>query len=245
MKTIKLVVIFIFLLTINLFAHKEWVHQYTVKQAYYFLENQIGGEIVDFKNHIGLDYYGKGDDSDPWSTGYIGVGAWREDLEDIIWGYGGIGNNWDPSITHFWKGDDGDNCPGIYENVENAYYKARLMLFGGHNFLFAKTAIDPNYGTILGRFYSYNSLTQFFQTGICYDEGYVSLDGTIHHLSPVQVNMEITSARKTAYQILGRVAHLLADMGVPAHVHNDAHPCQLGDSDEYEMWMGVIRVIFR
>jgi hypothetical protein len=37
----------------------------------------------------------------------------------------------------------------------------------------------------------------------------------------------------TAYHYLGHVAHLLADMSVPAHAHEDMHPF----SDRYEDWM--------
>jgi hypothetical protein len=50
--------------------------------------------------------------------------------------------------------------------------------------------------------------------------------------------MQIDQAQKYAYQILGRVAHLLADMSVPAHAHADEHPCVLGDPDFYELYMG-------
>ena len=91
---------------------------------------------------------------------------------------------------------------------------------------------------ILGRFYSYNSLVEFFQTGRCYYEGYIDLAGYEHLNSPQEIYMDITTARKYAYQILGRVAHLLHDMSVPAHVHDDEHPCELGDPDDYELYMG-------
>ena len=30
--------------------------------------------------------------------------------------------------------------------------------------------------------------------------------------------------KETAYFYLGRIVHLLSDMSVPAHVHNDSHP---------------------
>ena len=39
------------------------------------------------------------------------------------------------------------------------------------------------------------------------------------------------SSAGTAYYYLGHVAHLVADMTVPAHVHNDQH---LYPSDSYE-----------
>ncbi len=44
----------------------------------------------------------------------------------------------------------------------------------------------------------------------------------------------------TAYWLLGRVGHLLADMAVPAHVHRDPHGGVLGvNDDEYEDWIGA------
>jgi hypothetical protein len=53
--------------------------------------------------------------------------------------------------------------------------------------------------------------------------------------------MDLESARKMAVQILGRVAHLLADMSVPAHTHNDLHFDINGKlqvtGDGYEDWM--------
>ncbi len=43
--------------------------------------------------------------------------------------------------------------------------------------------------------------------------------------------------RAIAYYWLGRVVHLLSDMAVPAHVHNDCHAVILGCGDEdYEKW---------
>ena len=45
-----------------------------------------------------------------------------------------------------------------------------------------------------------------------------------------------------AYWYLGHVAHLLQDMTVPAHVHNDIHPTfhEVGDDDEYEDMVGDV-----
>ena len=112
-------------------------------------------------------------------------------------------------------------------------------MFGGHSIFFAKTAFDPELGkVILGRFYSYNSLVEFFNTGHCYSEGYIDLAGVVYMNSPVEIFMNLNTAQKYAYMILGRVVHLLTDLGVPAHAHADLHPCDLQDKDEYEMYMG-------
>jgi formylglycine-generating enzyme required for sulfatase activity len=37
-----------------------------------------------------------------------------------------------------------------------------------------------------------------------------------------------------AYYYLGRIVHLLSDMSVPTHVHNDKHSAQVGGEDPYE-----------
>lgn len=51
-----------------------------------------------------------------------------------------------------------------------------------------------------------------------------------------QAISEYTKGNKElAYQLLGAIAHLLADMSVPAHVLNDPHPPGNGDSYEYYM----------
>ncbi len=241
MKKLFFLILIFFLFSSIALPHREWVHQYLVQESYNFLEMQLGYEITDLKNHIGFGFYGSGDNDDPWATGYIGVAAWREDMEDVIWGYGGWFNGWDPSITHFWKADDGDNVltpiPS-FGNAENAYYKARIFLFGGHRIFFKKVSFDPDIGqVILGRFYSYNSLFEFFRTGRCYYEGYIDLAGYVHLNSTQEIYMDITAAQKYSYQILGRVSHLLADMSVPAHSHNDFHPCNF-DPDYYEHYMG-------
>jgi hypothetical protein len=39
--------------------------------------------------------------------------------------------------------------------------------------------------------------------------------------------------RQLAYQTLGRIGHLVSDMGVPAHVHNDPHPFEEWYEKEY------------
>jgi parallel beta-helix repeat protein len=43
--------------------------------------------------------------------------------------------------------------------------------------------------------------------------------------------------KETAYHFLGHVAHLLQDMSVPAHAHEDTHPDW--DDDFFEVWMNT------
>lgn len=244
MKSRFLILSFQLLFVISeLHAHKEWVHQYIVREAYWFLEDQIDYTIQDLKDHVGFGFDGYGSDNEPWSTGLIGVAAWREDKDDPIWGYGDVFDGWTASCTHFWKADNGDNVLTpitASQDVENAYKKARVYLFGGQKLFFKKLSIADDLGgiVILGRFYSYNSLVEFFKTGRCYFEGYIDFSGNAHFFTPVEVFMNIATAHNYAYQILGRVAHLLQDMSVPAHVQDNLHPCDLFDPDGYELYMG-------
>ena len=62
MKIIKLAMFLLLMVLFskNVFGHKEWVHQHIAKQAYYFLENQLGVKLTEFKSHIGLYYSGSG-----------------------------------------------------------------------------------------------------------------------------------------------------------------------------------------
>ena len=222
-----------------LLAHDTPVHQYVVKQAYYFLENEIG-TVPELRDRIGLSFNGAGNDATPWATGYIGVAAMREDLEDPIWGFGGLFDGWTPSVTHFWDADNGDNVttpipasPDAY----NAFYKAKVYLFGGHNvFLQVPETNWDLGGPILGYIFSYDSVIELYKTGRCYIEGYVDIAGDSHTWEPEETYMDPEGAKEIAAQIIGRVAHLLTDMSVPAHVHNDLHPPP-SDSDEYEDWM--------
>jgi hypothetical protein len=220
------------------YAHDTPVHQYVAKQAYYFLENEKG-LIQEFKNRMGLSFNGPGDDNYPWQTGYIGVAAMREDLEDPIWGYGGLFNGWTPTSTHFWDADNGDDVKTpipLSADAFNAYYKAKIYLFGGHRILYQTKAFDVELNkVILGYLYSYSSVIELYKTGRYFSEGYVDLSGTIHLWQPEERYMNLESARKFAVQILGRVVHLLTDMSVPAHAHNDLH----ADGDGYEDWMGI------
>lgn len=87
-KIYPILLLSIYFLSTNIFAHKEWAHQYLTQESYRYLVQVLGVDIPDLKAHIGLNYFGKGSDSDPWGIPYVSVAAWREDLEDVIWGYG-------------------------------------------------------------------------------------------------------------------------------------------------------------
>lgn len=273
------------------FAHKEWVHQYQVRQAYLFLENQIG-VVPGIKNAIDFttlsQYDPTIDENSPWKSDYgIWIGAWREDEEDPIYEYVKLNFNplspdetaITPSITHFWLADVGDNekheislnstssgasvvTTVIKSNVENAWEKAKLYLFGGHEIfikkeetvtIFVKDVFSglmvPAEIDIQGTYFRYSSLVDFFLTGnvertavkTAFNLSPFFLSGERFDLSPPSTKpLPIATARRYAYHILGRVAHLLGDMSVPAHTHNHSHPCDLKQPDDYEMYMGGV-----
>ncbi|MBN8571486.1 MAG: hypothetical protein J0M18_17820, partial [Ignavibacteria bacterium] len=243
-KKFVISMMFFFLFVQQSFAHKEWVHQYLVWESYDFLVREKGYGYEDLRNHIGFGFNGHGSNNDPWATGFIGVGAWREDKEDIVFRSGGWFGGWTPSSTHFWNADYGDESQTVIpfsENVPNSWTKARRFLFGGDEIVVQipqTTIYLPNTQPFvsLGNVYKYTSLVDLYNTGNYQFVGYINTGGTYTRLpGPDRFYvMDLERRKKICYGILGRVAHLLADNGVPAHTHNDIHVC----NDDYELWMG-------
>lgn len=252
MKKINLILILMSLL-INkkVLAHKEWVHQYITKQGYLFLEDQVG-IIPDLKDAIGLTYHGVGDVNNPWLSTYpIGVGTWREDIDDPVYGYNTY-NAGTASVTHFWKADQGDEAwsdisADIFDvgtksgTYENAWQKARIYLFGGHKLILKGRIpyMDP-YHFATDYVISYSSLVDLYAGNYTlYSFRDVNSGNIWTYTTPLQVKNSIFR-KQFAYQILGRTAHLLQDMSVPAHAHVHAHPCPLYYPDYYENSMGYV-----
>ncbi len=240
------------------YAHKEWVHQYQVKQAYLLLSNQIGRDIPVMSQFIGLNVEGPG--SLRWRTRSIVGGAWREDLEDVVWGHerptlqNPVPCGWDPSSTHFWNADAGDNSTinvpdDGCEGIGNAYQKALRLLWPatyGMWHVYYQTDQpqqwsfpNPNggnytipnlYETTSAIGIEYNSLVDFYRTGTARIVGYVAIDGSwvtsaTDYRLPIAVHIGAPLKDDIIWEALGRVAHLLGDMSVPAHALNDIHPC--------------------
>lgn len=249
MKRITIILLTVFLPFITS-AHKEWVHQYLTQQGYLFLQYQIG-DIPSLRDAIGLDYHGTGDATNPWLSNYpLGVGTWREDIDDPVYGYG-LWNGGTASLTHFWKADDGENA-GSYIRAdiyglgtksgtyENAWQKAQIYLFGGKPLRIALNRyiidINGNLRFAVEEYISYSSLVDLYKTGQYQRNGYINTLG--QYVSDGAIKTDLAVARKLAFNILGRVAHLLQDMSVPAHAHVHAHPCPLYYPDYYENYMG-------
>lgn len=227
--------------------HKEHVHQHIVQEAYRFLEKEIG-VIPILKDYVGLGYFGPGENNFHWDEqAAVSVGAWQEDLFDALLGNMGVMGACVTS-THFWTADNGDDA---YSSIEycgqniNAFWKSRSF-FGGSdyepNFTFTKDGltqmqINGSWQYMIGARYRYDNLCHYATSGEATLKNVVTILG-----ETIQRNKDIVSdvdiRRKWAFNILGRMLHLLADMSVPAHTMEDIHPCDTGDPEYYELWMG-------
>lgn len=195
--------------------HKQHIHEAIAVEAYLLLETkyiQAGG------SYDALNQFFAG-----FPNIYSSVRA--EDDDDTVYNHLFI-----PSLTHFWDADQGEDHTypmGGHSNVKNNWTKARVFLFEHTNYGHKWAAYE---GTTLYFYRTYKSLLEFYQTGSCirYDQ---------YGENPTNVNYDLDKARnEVSFDMLGRIAHLLADMSVPAHSHLDPHTPL--NPDSYEEWMG-------
>ena len=123
-------------------------------------------------------------------------------------------------------------------------FPLELVAFGGplngHVARFVNTIGQTSF------YFSYSSLVQLFQTGVvtCETADYAWWPG-LEAWGSVYNEQFVLSAdvrQRLAFTFLGRIAHLLGDMSVPAHAHNDPHPPNIlgfGNPDLYEDFMGT------
>ena len=211
---------------------EQWVHQYVVIQAYQLLRQHLGFDVPIMQDHVGA--YEQGDGAfNP--GGLISTGAYREDVEDIVWGYGAP-FGWNTTNTHFWDPDNGDDShfqviptQAVYEN---AYTKARRFIYGGYEL----RVFYPGNG-ITEAYSAPSYLPEYYTTGTIFYRGFYDIQGEF-----TERNFWVTSSQgfrdRVVWEILGRVAHLLADVGTPTHAHYDQHPPVIGGTDLYESEMG-------
>jgi len=260
------------------FAHKQHVHQYIVSEAYFLLMQKANNNILELPLHIGSVSSIYAADS-AWQRPYVTTGAWREDEEDVVFGYDQspfppIQNYALVSITHFWDADDGDLTKNMFrltvENpwpippvnidigpYENAFDKFKKFADGGwvawyprsmkatnasnnHILLIAPLPDLTTYGIPL----SYDSLTKFYTSSVCRlrsDAGtsYEIFDANdLKLVDPNTISLIVVEddvRDHIAWEVLGRMCHLLGDMSVPAHAHRDEHGL---NPDSYEEYMG-------
>ncbi|HCK99330.1 MAG TPA: hypothetical protein DHW42_04405 [Candidatus Marinimicrobia bacterium] len=245
----KFIIFLIVIFSASLLAEiqqADYIHQYIVREAWKLAKYQCPAlESTDLAEHIGNNETG----NYPWETGLVVSGAYREDHEDPVYGYGGFDlfGIIDPvfvTMTHFWNADLGDDFKWNFlgSHWENHYQRAQAYLYGNHSiFIFKKSWAADYQQVILGRFIKYVDLFHLYNTGKLYNNGYIDLAGNIHYWESSELTtINIATSQKYAYEILGRLCHLLGDAGTPAHAHNDDHP--FGDSyenymkDNYSNW---------
>ena len=202
-------------------------HKHIVREAYKRLKLHLGCDIPELQKHIGDNQNG----SDQFNPGgLVVIGAFREDEEDIVYKYGGIGNI-NVFNTHFWKADDGDDVLTTFPSI--------ISIIGSFPNAFVKTKkyINGDYDFRVGFVnYRYSSLFSYYKTGKIYSPGYWDIAGLYLNDPASYIHNQATRDR-IVWEIIGRVCHLLADINTPAHVKNDMHfpPCPtLGKYDFYE-----------
>ncbi len=179
MKTTSLLLSIILLnFSSSVIAHDEIVHQYLIREAYKLLKMQFGFDIPVMQDRIGYDQTGVG----PFNPGGLMViGAFREDQEDIVWGYGSIHVPGTVTVSHFWNADGGDEskfCTNFCINpatncYSNAYEKAKKFIYGGYE-------LQIHYpGTGITEVYEApNYLPEFYKNGRIFYKGYYNITGS-------------------------------------------------------------------
>lgn len=220
-----------------------------------FEQSNLPGEIPalfeSFFQDVNGNMYPLGEPSHP-STSLVAGGTWNEDDYDIVFGYSeqypGISI---ASVSHFWNPDNSDryaknNLEFVTGSTENAFKKAEYLWNGTGKFYmpgpfqFAdgteeQLALDEELGLSYTTSYThliigYDSLPLMYKENKYYIWGVRLVSGTtLMFENPREINNSpyyfpiFFSAN-----ILGRIAHLLADMSVPAHVKLKSHPCNIG-----------------
>lgn len=221
----------------NVSGHEQNVHRYIVSEAWKLLTH----EKPELSNTI----------MDPWigevgNTTYLTsviAGSHNEDQQDIIYMNCGFNLNFfgidivpctKTTINHFWNADDGDDerVTILNWNEENALQKAKHMWYGTHDHIIG---VSFKAGGIADKI-DHSGLPQLHNTGVVKWIGYWNSIGQYFSRNYNQT-YSTEYRRRVAYSILGRMCHLLADMSVPAHVHEDAHsPVSEDGTDSFEQW---------
>ena len=247
-------------------AHKEPTHQYIIREAYALLKHHLGRSIPEFDEHLlGLDSLGnEGEFHDisqfPWQYTTIPGGAWSEDVYDPV------RNMHDSpfpfidgtltSITHFW---DPDNCANGFNNnftlhlpwnpwptgffETNFCSLARTYLPNYHYDLmaFRKAMIylsSQHYQPKLTEFYTFNFNGIEFKSPGFYGHSLIDWHNNVFTYNNQQLEEHKLDI---IYSVIGRIAHLLGDMSIPAHVKCDEHGIwhdPYEDAMNYKEWNG-------
>ena len=121
--------------SISIYAHKQHVHQYLTKEAYYQLRDYLGHDIPEMLAHLDNGPVGAS-----WTNGTLLAGVWVADEYDAIyqydenffitwfpeivqpWIFGDDADKVYVSITHFWDADNGNF-------TENTFHVSKEVWF--------------------------------------------------------------------------------------------------------------------
>lgn len=267
-RSIRGIVISILIVNIHpsIQAHKEPTHQYIIREAYQLLKKHVGTAIPEFELHIlGNDGQGREGEfhnrtSNPWSYSTLCGGAWSEDQHDPIrfmheheyffkkGMFTSINHFWDPDQSaHGFNNTFALHLPwnpwptGLFEtnicalartyasDIEHdlmAYRKAMIYLSSSTY----QPSLDETFIMhIAGKdfpgpgFYGY-TIFDWYHGRFMYDDDIIE-----------------KKKHDIFYSIIGRIAHLLGDMSIPAHVKCDEHGLwhdPYEDAMNYVEWSG-------
>lgn len=166
--------------------------------------------------------------------------------------------NWNPENSNYLHYLSGYSCGQSWECGPvpgNAWNRLQKYINGGwilkKQYSGVPSQVTFNRWNGQGQF----NVTSYGPIGLQY-EGLVEGDRNLYHTGYMKVThysalgggwipydppveVRITDYRKYfCYEILGRMAHCLADISVPAHVKLDPHPNECNQGDSYETKMG-------
>lgn len=241
----KVIVSIIFLLITNYLgnSHNERnVHQRIVIEAYKLLKIQLSmpGGIADIENYISAIFDYK---QFLWhNVKTLNGGAMHEDIKDIVFGKDGLM----VSSTHFWDADNPTywvRISDIFAPIPSAYVKAcnyindtwfkdiKIPHSGGYDLGYKKMLC---YG--IGGLYKWYSRTSIYvkESYNVYGGFFKGWGGSDYNWTWVPSNSLF--CKEMFFNVLGRLCHLLTDMGVPEHAKKSMHLFK--DSSPYEDWIG-------
>ncbi|MCF6298073.1 MAG: hypothetical protein L3J08_08865, partial [Flavobacteriaceae bacterium] len=228
------------------FGHSERVHQYIAREGYELMKLHIGYDVPEMLAHLGtsetngyVDWFTRGNDN--FESGKIVCGAFREDVSDIVWGYGkegfpGMSQGLQyalASVTHFWDADLGDDYPNNfasfytpdipYSDIPNAFQK--ITTYYSDNWLLFPDGllVTDAYGDQVKLYneaggsvsFHYDNLVEFYKTGLIQAGLSVAVNTSNGEekgwIYGSHFNVDENYRARIAFEILGRMAHLLGN----------------------------------
>ncbi len=232
--------------------YAENVHMYICIEALKLLKDRFPQtDLSQIENRIGtMSDIG----TRPWQVGKITTGAYREDVEDVVFDIRGP-FGLEASCSHFWEADDRTNGDhslthlpliGIYPNAYTKMTKyVNGQWFRWSNGYQERTYI--NYTNDDGKVYRYSYHTRgfinFYKTKIIFLHSKVNSLGQ-EEIIDREIQLTDQIFHRIVWEVVGRMAHLIADMTVPAHTHSDVHIRPLDGGDCYHNFIDDVGYTF-